>query len=112
MTTTLQECTLNTVPNTTRERRANPRIPFDCPIRWSTGGVDRNGWARNVSDNGAGFTVRSLCLPSVGQAVRVVFELDSTLEWLVDEQATVVRCQQICPDLWDVAVRFEPLESD
>lgn len=92
------------------DRRAFPRIPFDCPVRWNSGGADRPGRARDVSEGGAGFTVRAMSAPKVGQAIRLMFELDPRLEWIVDERATVERCDEQSSGLWDVGVRLNELE--
>jgi len=92
------------------ERRAFPRVGFDCPVRWNTGGVDRFGWARDASEGGAGFTVRSISKPGVGQTIHLAFELDPLLEWVADTEATVERCDELDDGLWNVGVRFRPLE--
>lgn len=82
-----------TASDTGHDRRRYLRLGFDCPVRWSMGGADRTGWSRDVSEGGLGFTARALWAPAPGQRVRVVMELDDQHEWLVDEQATVVRCE-------------------
>lgn len=97
-------------PELTRaERRAFPRVEFDCPARWSTGGADRCGWARDASEAGAGFTVRSISAPQVGQSIQLSFELDPRLEWVVDENAIVERCDEQGNGLWEVGVRLGDL---
>ena len=88
------------------ERRRHPRIGFDCPIRWNTGGVDRPGWSRDVSEENAGFTVRAISAPVVGERIGLIFELEPTLDWLVHEEATVRRCDQRQPGIYDVGVQF------
>jgi hypothetical protein len=93
-----------------REYRVRPRLRFDCPIRWSCGGVDRFGIARDASEIGAGFTVRSLSQPQVGQEIRLVFELDDDHEWIVDEKAVVARCDPRPDGLCDVGVRLRKLD--
>lgn len=80
-------------------------------MRWTAGGVDRAGWARDVSDNGAGFTVRSLSAPPVGAKIRVVFDLEEDQEWVVDERAIVTRCDEHSQGLCDIGVRFTLPES-
>lgn len=92
------------------EQRRRPRLRFDCPIRWSTGGVDRFGEARDVSEIGAGFTVRTLNRPAVGQNITLVFELDDEYEWVVDDRATVARCDERGDGLWDVGVQLRLLD--
>ena len=93
-----------------REDRSALRLEFDCPIRWSCGGVDRFGIARDASETGAGFTVRSISQPSVGQEIRLVFELDGTCEWVVDERAIVTRCDPRPDGMTDVGVQLQPLD--
>ncbi len=86
--------------------REHLRLGFDCPIRWSHvgGGVDRRGLARDASESGAGFTVRAISRPEVGQSLRLVFELDDDHEWIVDEAAVVARCDPRPDGLCDVGV--------
>lgn len=90
--------------------RVRPRLQFDCPIRWNCDGVDRFGMARDASEIGAGFTVRSLSRPLVGQAIRLVFELEDDHEWIVDDQAIVARCDRRADGLYDVGVRLRELD--
>ena len=92
-----------------REDRSALRLEFDCPIRWSCGGVDRFGTARDASEIGAGFTVRSISQPCIGQEIRLVFELDGIYEWVVDERAIVTRCDPRPDGMTDVGVRLQPL---
>lgn len=92
------------------ENRARPRLQFDCTIRWNDGGVDRLGTARDASEIGVGFTVRSICRPHVGQAIRLVFELDDGYEWMVDDRAVVTRCDLRPDGLCDVGVRLRHIE--
>jgi len=94
------------------DRRASSRIRFDCPVRWRRGGADRYGWARDASEAGAGFTVRSLGAPAVGDTIRLVFELDDRYEWVVDEKAVVRRCDPRDHGLCEVGVRLSDLEMD
>jgi hypothetical protein len=68
--------------------------------------VDRYGLARDVSETGAGFTVRTICQPRVGQKIRLVFELDDDYEWVVDDRAVVTRCDPRSDGLCDVGVRL------
>jgi hypothetical protein len=91
------------------ERRSHVRLPFDCTARWSDGRVDRFGITRDVSEAGAGFTVRPLSAPAVGERVKLVFELDAEREWLVDEAARVVRCDARDDGLFDVGVELRPI---
>jgi hypothetical protein len=93
----------------TRERRSHVRLAFDCPARWNDGSADRCGTTRDVSDAGAGFTVRALCAPAVGQQIKLIFELDAEREWLVDEKARVVRCDARDDGLFDVGVELRPI---
>jgi hypothetical protein len=92
-----------------RELRGVPRIPFDCPVRWTSGGVERFGTARDASETGAGFTVRADSRPEPGQAVRLVFQLDDTHDWLLDEQAVVARCTPRPDGRYDVGVRLSDI---
>ncbi|HOA72210.1 MAG TPA: PilZ domain-containing protein [Phycisphaerae bacterium] len=92
-----------------RELRAVPRIPFDCPARWTSGGVERFGTARDASEAGAGFIVRADSRPELGQTVRLVFELDDTHHWLLDEQAVVTRCTPRPDGRYDVGVRLREI---
>ena len=92
-----------------RERRAHMRLAFDCPARWTDGLADRNGTSRDVSQSGAAFTVRPLSAPRIGEQIRLVFELDAEQEWVVDENATVVRCDPRDDGLFDVGVRLQPM---
>ncbi len=89
-----------------RDRRAHLRLGFDCPIRWSDGGVDRPGRSRNISPYDAGFTVRPLSVPDVGQDISLVFELDPKRDWLVSPRAKVTRCDLRDDGLWDVGVEL------
>ena len=95
-------------PSTTRspERRAHERVGFNCPVRWDAGGVDRVGWARDASERGAGFTTRAISAPQVGQGIRLVFELDSVREWVLDERAIVARCDPGDQGLCQIGVRL------
>ena len=88
------------------ERRACPRIGFDCPVRWNRGGADGVGWARDASESGAGFVARDICAPAVGQKITLVYELEPDLEWVLDENATVVRCDDRPGGLQSVGVLF------
>jgi len=101
---------LNTFP--LHERRTYDRLGFDCPIRWNNGGVDRYGWARDVSDGDAGFTVRALGAPQLGDKIRLIFELCPDREWVVDECAIVKRCHEDEYGLCHVGVRLNPLVMD
>ena len=92
------------------ERRSFPRVDFNCPVRWSTAGADRFGTARDASENGAGFTVRALSSPKVGDKITLVFELDPNHEWVADTEARVARCDPIGDGLRDVGVQFSQLE--
>lgn len=99
-------------PGQPEERRTRRRVGFDCPIRWSAGGADRPGWARDVSDQGAGFVTRALCAPRPGERIRLVFEFDDEGEWVVDEHALVVRTVPGKAGVTDVGVRLSPLDDD
>lgn len=90
------------------ERRRYLRLGFDCPVRWSDGMVDRFGMSRDVSEAGAGFTVRGMSAPRIGQNIRLVFELDPEREWVVDEHAKVTRCEPREADLYEVGVELTP----
>jgi hypothetical protein len=94
------------------ERRLYARLPFDCPVRWSAGDTsgtaERRGVSRDVSESGAGFTVRPLSAPEIGDRIRVVFELESEIEWVVDERARVTRCAPRHDGLYDVGVALSP----
>lgn len=68
--------------------------------------MDRTGWASDVSESGLGFTARSLSVPTPGQRVQVMMELDDDLEWLVDRDAKVVRCDPGGPGLYSVGVEL------
>lgn len=85
------------------------RLAFDCPARWTDGSADRYGLSRDVSQTGASFTVRALSAPRLGERIRLIFELDSDREWVVDENATVVRCDPRDDDLFDVGVELQPV---
>ena len=102
-------CAFDQSASSPQENRAFPRVGFDCPVRWSTGGADRCGWARDASEAGAGFTVRSISAPQVGQTIQLSFELDPRLEWIVDENAVVERCDEQGNGLWEVGVRLSDL---
>jgi hypothetical protein len=91
------------------ERRTCSRTGFDCPVRWNDGGADRVGWARDASEGNAGFVTRAISAPRVGQSIHLVFELDPDLEWLVDEEAVVARCEHRKDDLCHVGVRLSPV---
>ncbi|UCD27428.1 MAG: PilZ domain-containing protein [Planctomycetota bacterium] len=97
---------------TLRDRRAYRRMGFTSPVRWSYDGVDRYGRARDLSECDAGFTVRALNAPQVGDKIRLVFELTDDHEWVVDEGAEVRRCDKGEADLFHVGVRFSPLTVD
>jgi len=94
-----------------QEHRSSPRIRFSCPVRWNNGCVDRVGWARDASENSAGFVARAISAPVVGETIRLIFELGERYEWLVDEQAIVQRCDPCGDDLWEVGVRLTPTET-
>jgi len=91
------------------DRRASSRIRFDCPVRWGRGGADRFGWARDASEQGAGFTVRSLSAPSLDDTIRLVFELDDRYEWVVDDNAVVRRCDPRDDGMCEVGVQLSDL---
>ena len=93
------------------DRRRYSRIGFDCPVRGSAGGPERVGWARDVSEGDAGFTIRAASAPQVGDRVRVIFELEPTIDWLVHEEATITRCDQRGPGRCEVGIRFGPVET-
>lgn len=88
------------------DRRSHLRLPFDCPVRWSSGRVDRYGACRDVSERGAGFTVRRLSVPRIGERIRLVFELEPEREWVVDEAARVNRCDPRPDGMYDVGVEL------
>lgn len=95
-----------------RERRLHPRIGFDCPVRWSLGGADRAGLARDVSEAGIGFIARALSAPRPGQRVRIALELDEEQEWPADDDATVVRCEPQGNNLYSVGLRLSQPFTD
>jgi hypothetical protein len=92
-----------------RERRSHDRLAFQCLTRWNDGSADRYGISRDISQSGAALTVRALSAPRPGEQIRLVFELDSEREWIVDENATVVRCDSRDDGLFDVGVRLQPM---
>jgi hypothetical protein len=92
--------------NRNEDRRNSPRKPFDCVVRWDTGGVERYGQSKDVSMYGAGFTVRSLSAPQIGQRVRVVLQLADDYDWLLDDAAIVQRCDSVGEDLCEVGIRL------
>lgn len=94
------------------ERRDHTRIRFDCPVRWSVGGVDRFGIARDVSELGAGFTVRQISQPAIGARIQVVFELAENYEWIVDDKAIVTRCDRRADGMFDVGVHLRKMNID
>ena len=94
------------------DRRAHLRIGFDCPCRWNDGGVDRRGFSRDISPNDAGFTVRAISAPEVGQDIRLIFELEPEREWLASERATVKRCDLRTDGLCDVGVELNLPDDD
>ena len=94
------------------DRRANKRMGFVGRIRWNTGGVDRIGRARDISEADAGFTVHSLSAPSKGDVISLIYELTPDHEWLVDNAAVVKRCDRTEDNLYDVGVQFSPLAID
>ncbi len=109
MPTTLS---MDRVSSALPERRNSPRIKFDCPVRWNTGTRQQIGWACNVSESGAAFTAHIPQIPLPGDKVHVVFELDSVCEWLVDDQAEVVRCEPLNDKLCQVAVRLSEMQAN
>ncbi len=88
------------------ERRSYPRIGFRCPAHWDDGGVTRPGFSRDVSEFGAGFVTRRLSAPRIGDRIRLSYECEEGREWLLDDQAEVVRCEPIEDGLCDVGVRL------
>ncbi|MBP7934878.1 MAG: PilZ domain-containing protein [Phycisphaerae bacterium] len=88
------------------ERRAHPRVGFDCPVRWGMEGAGRIGWARDASESGAGFIVRSSEAPEVGQMLELVFKLDNYCEWMVDRKAEVCWSQMVEPGVYHIGVRL------
>ncbi len=92
------------------DNRARPRLSFYCTIRWSDGGADRHGIARDASEIGVGFTVRALSKPMVEQNIRLVFELDDGYEWVVDDRAVVTRCDPRPDGLCDIGVRLRQID--
>lgn len=93
----------------TREWRQSPRVGFDCRVRWSLHGVEHFGTARDASETGAGFTVRLDSSPRVGDAIRLVYELEEQYHWLLDEAAVVTRCRPRPDGLCDVGVRLREI---
>ena len=93
------------------ERRRHMRIGFDCPVRWNIGGVDRVGWARDVSESGAGFLVRPINAPDPGEDIRLIFELDENHQWMVDDRAHVQRCESRPDGLVEVGVQLTPIRG-
>ena len=90
----------------TPERRRHPRMGFDSCLYWNNGGADRSGWTEDLSDSGIGFTTRALSAPKPGEKIQVSIELDDGLEWLVDKQATVVRCDPRGQGLYSVGLEL------
>lgn len=88
------------------ERRAHPRVGFDCPVRWGTDGADRIGWARDASESGAGFIARSSEAPEIGQKIELVFKLDNYCEWMVDRKAEVCWSEMIEPGVYHIGVKL------
>jgi hypothetical protein len=88
------------------DRRAHPRVGFDCPIQWGTDGTARVGWARDASETGASFSLQAMIAPAVGQTGRLVFRLDNYCEWLVDIEAVVQWCKPGDGSLCHVGVRL------
>ena len=88
------------------DRRAHPRIGFDCPIQWGADGTDRLGWARDASEGGASFTMKALSAPPVGKTGRLIFQLDNYCEWLVALKAVVRWCKPCDGDMCLVGVRL------
>jgi hypothetical protein len=95
-----------------RDRRSHLRLDFDCPVRWTDGGVDRPGRARDVSPFDAGFTVRRLSAPEVGQDISLTFELEPDRDWLVSPRAKVTRCDLREDGLFDVGVELRAAALD
>jgi len=85
------------------------RLAFDCPARWTDGSVDRYGISRDISQTGVSFTVRPLSIPHLGERIKLIFELDTEREWVVDENAIVVRCDPREDGLFDVGVELRPV---
>ena len=90
------------------ERRTQARVGFDCPVRWGDEGQERFGWARDASESGAGFTVPAHSAPTMGDRVRVVFQLDNYCDWLINRQAHVRYCEPIEGGLCHIGVQFAP----
>lgn len=105
------QCLISQTPRLT-ERRTAPRLGFDCPLRWTSGGADRTGLTVNMSDNGLGFVTRALSAPKPGQQIEVTLELDESIEWLVDRAATVVRTQPQDDGFCLVGVRLNRIFTD
>lgn len=89
------------------DRRSHARVGFDCPVRWGAGQEERLGWARDASETGAGFSVQADRAPSVGDRIRLVFQLDNYCDWLLDRQAVVTHCTPIDGGLCSVGVQLK-----
>ena len=88
------------------DRRSHARVGFDCPVRWGNDGNDRVGWARDASESGAGFILKTKNAPSIGETGRLVFQLDNYCEWLVALKAVVQWCKPDEGDVCHVGVRL------
>jgi len=92
------------------DRRAYPRIAFDCPIHWRSDRtsriISRMGWACNASEIGASFTLRGMHQPIVGETGRLVFHVDNYYHWLLGQKAVVEWCKPIDGGLCQVGVRL------
>lgn len=98
-------------PAPEREKREHTRIHFDCPVRWNMGQRMHFGWARDVSESGASFTTKQFTAPRIGEKIKLVFELDTVCEWLVDDDAEVIRSEQVSSDLCCIGVRLRELDK-
>jgi hypothetical protein len=91
------------------DRRTHTRIPFDCPARWSSDGIDNPARACDASEADAGFITAGNGRPAVGDRIRLVFQFDDHHEWLVDSNAEVVRCDPLDDRSYHVGVSLTPL---